>query len=83
MSGHEIETGRAWMRVEDAAACYEVEVSWVREVVAAGLVGLHREAGVERLAASDLDRLAEVVRLSRILGLDLGAIEAWLAGPPR
>ena len=76
------EAGRAWVRVEDAAACYEVEVAWVREVVAAGLVDSSREQGVERLAASELDRLAEVVRLSRVLGLDLGAIEAWLLGWP-
>lgn len=79
----EYEAGRAWLRVEDAAACYEVEVAWVREVAAAGLVDVRREAGVERLAASELDRLAEVVRLANVLGLDLGAIEAWLLGGPR
>ena len=48
MSRRNYEAGRAWMRVEDAAACYEVEVECFREVVAAGLVDVNRDAGVER-----------------------------------
>jgi len=70
--------GRAWLRIEDVAACYEVEVAWVREVRDAGLLEVQEQGGAELVPALALDRLAEIVRWGRTLGLDLGTIASLL-----
>ena len=70
--------GHLWLRIEDVAACYEVEVAWVREVRDAGLLEIRREGGDELVPALALDRFAEVVRWGRALGLDLTTIASLL-----
>ena len=57
---------------------YEVEISFVRECYEHGFLG--RGVKVERsiaIPAARLDRVAEVVRLHRHMGLDFDAIELW------
>ena len=72
MSARRVIAGRSWLRVEDVAACYSVEVAWVREVCDLGLVEARREPdGIELVPAVELDRVADLLRISRALGLDL------------
>ena len=79
--------GEAHVTLEAAAACYAVRVEWVREVYALGLLGrgeavggADREAGAETVAvaATALDRLAEIIRLHRHHGLDMDEVERFL-----
>ena len=62
------------------AECYGVERTWVVRVVEAGLVVTQRtDGGGERgIPVSMLDRVAEVRRLERTLGLDIEVIALWL-----
>ena len=71
--------GEVYVALESVAECYEVEISWVRECYEHGLFG--RGERVERsiaIPATRLDRVAEVVRLHRHMGLDFDAIELLL-----
>lgn len=71
-------TTGVWVRIDEVAACYEVEVTWVREVRDAGLLETRLQDDVELVPVLALDRLAEVVRLARALGLDLGTVSSLL-----
>ena len=70
--------GEVYIALESIAECYEVEISFVRECYEHGFLG--RGVKVERsiaIPAARLDRVAEVVRLHRHMGLDFDAIELW------
>ena len=82
MSGgrHELR-GELTFSFEAAAECYRVEVAWIERVVAAGVLGPGERTG-ERVAlvATDLDRLARILRWHRHHGLDLETVLALLDG---
>jgi hypothetical protein len=67
--------GELYLSLETIAELYSVEVVWLREVVAADLIA----GGVASqptlcIAAVRLDHVATIVRLHRVLGLDVEAI---------
>ena len=67
--------GETWFTLEGAADCFGVELAWVREVYAFGLLGEGESVeGTIAIAAAALDRIAAVRRLELQLGLDLEAI---------
>ena len=71
--------GELYLTLEAVAEVYAVEVVWLREVVDSGLVG----AGVRAqptacIAAVRLDHVATIVRMHRLLGLDVEAIRLAL-----
>jgi hypothetical protein len=69
--------GELWVTLEAAADCYEVEVTWVREVYELGLLGPGEQVGSSTaIAAMELDHLARALRLHRQQGLELTAIVA-------
>lgn len=75
--------GELYLSLEVVAEVYEVQVTWLREVVDAGVLGDERaRSGPPRIAAALLDRVAAVVRLHRTIGLDVDAIALWLASAP-
>ena len=67
--------------LESLAETCAFEVAWLERVVDAGLAGraVRRESQV-LIAARSLDRIVEVRRLERRLGLSLAEIEVWFAG---
>jgi hypothetical protein len=71
--------GELYLELESVAECYQVEVAWVREVYALGLLGegerLERSIAIP---AERLDRVAEVLRFHRHLGLELETIALLL-----
>ncbi len=79
--------GELYLSLETVALIYRVDVVWLREVVDARLIedGVASEP-VPCIAAVRLDRVAAIVRLHRVLGLDLEAIRLALeqarAAPP-
>ena len=73
--------GELYLSLDIVARCYQVQTVWLREVYDYGLLG----AGVGRdrephIAAVQLDRVAAIVRMRLVLGLDLVTIEHAL-GP--
>ena len=71
--------GERFLALRAAADCYELEASFLVEVYREGLLGEGVEIeGEPAIAAAMLDRVAEIRRLHRHLGLDLDAIEVWL-----
>ena len=68
-----------FVTLESAAEVYRVEISWIHEVYARGLLGPGERHG-ESIAVptSELDRLASVLRLNRHLGLELDAVAVLL-----
>jgi hypothetical protein len=67
--------GELYLSLEAVAVIYAVDVLWLREVVDARLLGDGVESEpVPCIAAVRLDRVAAVVRLHRVLGLDVEAI---------
>ena len=81
--------GEIYLTAETVAHCFDVEVRWVEDVHALGLVG--RGAHVEdslAIASVMLDRLAAVLRLQRQQGVNLEGVlsllgeacEPWLLG---
>lgn len=72
---------QVFVTLESAAECYRVELRWVEEVYASGGLGLgERVGGSTAIAASELDRLAAVLRWHRHYGLDLETALALLEG---
>lgn len=69
--------GELFVTLETAAACYQVEVRWVEEVYATGVLG-HGEQldDAVLIAEAELDRLASIVRWHRHHGLELEAVVA-------
>jgi hypothetical protein len=71
--------GESYITLEGIAECYQCELTWVREVYAIGLLGSGRP--VEKsiaLHVSVLDRVADVLRMSVHLGVDLAVVAALL-----
>ncbi len=76
--------GESHVTLEAAAECFRVEAEWVVEVYEHGLLGQGEKAGASvAVAATALDRLAEVLRMHRHHGLDLDAIEVLLESARR
>ena len=68
-----------WLSIEVVAMTYSVDVDWILRVEALGaLRHSERKAGAVRIAASDLDRIAAVVRWHLRLGLELETAVALL-----
>lgn len=73
--------GELWLTLETVAECYRVEVTWVREVYARGLLGPGTDVEqTTAVAAAALDRMARVLRLHQLEGLHLEGIARRLEG---
>ena len=71
--------GEVFLTFEAVGECYECEVAWLRRAYDAGLLGGGRmHGGLLLLPAARLDRVAQVVRLSRYEGLAFETILALL-----
>jgi len=72
-----------WLSVEVVARDYGVHVEWILRVEALGVLRhVERQSGGLRIATSDLDRLAAIVRWHLRLGLDLESAALLLAAEP-
>jgi len=72
--------GELYLTLETVAEVYSVQTVWLRAVCTEGLVGPPVQHGTELcLAAVELDRVAQIVRLNTVLGLELEAIALMLA----
>jgi hypothetical protein len=71
--------GQRFITLSEAAKCYEVKVTWVREVFEFGLLGEGEEtkAGL-CIAAEMLERLATIRRMELQQGLNLAGIALLL-----
>ncbi len=77
--GHIEIRGETFVTLEAVAECYRVEVRWVEEVYAEGLLGPGERVGRSiAVPAAELDHLAALLRWHRHLGLDLDAVAALL-----
>jgi hypothetical protein len=73
--------GELHLTLAAVADTFEVEVRWVEEVYSLGLLGPgERAAGSIAVPAKVLDRVAEILRLSRYHGVPLEAVVVLL-GP--
>ncbi|MCP3916099.1 MAG: hypothetical protein GY711_11125 [bacterium] len=71
--------GKLYLSVEAVAEVYEVRAVWLREVCDRGLLGpAVRTRPTLSIAAVELDRVATIVRLHEVFGLDLEAIDLAL-----
>ena len=71
--------GEVHLTLATVADCFAVEVAWVERVYALGLLGPgERVDGTVAVAAELLDRVAEVLRLSRYHGVALETVEIFL-----
>jgi len=71
--------GEVFVTLASAAACYEVELAWVEEISAAGVLGpCERVDGRPAVRARELDRLALLLRWTRHHELDLETALALL-----
>lgn len=76
-------SGQSYLTLETISECYECEVAWLREAYDFGLLGrgvVHRDTIV--LSVRVLDRVAEVVRLSRYQGCSFETILVVLGDAP-
>jgi hypothetical protein len=74
-----IVAGELYLSLTTVAEIWCVEPGWLAEVHGLGL--LRRSLALEAevfVAAAEMDRLASIVRLARILGGDLAALELEL-----
>ncbi|MEZ5963536.1 MAG: hypothetical protein R3F56_06790 [Planctomycetota bacterium] len=72
-----------WLSIEVVARTYGVEVEWILRVQSLGVLRrAEADAGRLRIAVSELDRLAQLIRWYR-LGVDLELAVALLADDPR
>jgi hypothetical protein len=79
MSAEHARRSEGFVTLESAAEFYRVEITWIHEVYSRGLLGPGERHGASiAVPASELDRLASVLRLHRHLGLDLDAVAALL-----
>ena len=79
MSTHRIEVrGEVFVTLETAAECYRVEMLWIQQIYAQGLLGPgERVGGSIAVPAVELDRLAAILRWQHH-GLDLETVMALL-----
>ena len=80
MSGaRRIVAGELYLSLETVAEIWHVEPGWLAQVHGRGLLGRSVDLETEVfVAAADMDRLASIVRLARILEGDLAALELEL-----
>lgn len=81
---HRIEVdGEVFLELETVAEVFRVDSIVLREAYAVGLLGtcMERDAHV-LIAVASLDRVATIVRLRVVLGMDLDAIDLALACRP-
>ena len=72
--------GDLYLNLETVAEIYHVEVLWLREVYDFGLLESSVDSGtVIHIQATQLDRVAAIVRWHVGLGLDIEAISLALA----
>ena len=71
--------GQLYLCLEVVAECYHVEVAWLREVYALGLLGDGRpvEATIA-IPVVRLDRVARIIRMHFHYGQDLASLEPLL-----
>jgi len=75
--GELVVEGELYLSLEVVAELYQLRRPWLREVFDLGLLGTGVDDGpTVCIAAVQLDRVATIVRLHRVVGLDLAAI-AW------
>ena len=69
-----------FLSLQVVADCFEVRVAWLEEVYETGLLGpaVRRKETVE-LAASELDLVAQIIRLHFHQGVDLQGIALLFA----
>ena len=73
--------GERYVTLSTAAECYRVELRWIEEVYASGLLGVgERIDDVLAVPERELDHLAAVLRWHRHLGFELDAVLGFLAG---
>lgn len=71
--------GELYLTLETVAEVYSVKTVWLERVCREGLLGPPVSHGESLcLAAIELDRVARIVRLNAVLGLELEAIAAML-----
>ena len=71
--------GELCLSLEAVAEIYEVQTVWVRRVYDYGLLGPGRRTGTTVcIEVEKLDRVATIVRLHAVLGLELDAISLAL-----
>ena len=67
--------GELYLSLETIAEIYEVQVVWLREVYESGLLGSGVNSGsTVCIGAVRMDRVATVVRMYDVLGLDIESI---------
>jgi len=72
--------GELFVTLETASECYRVELTWLEEVHRHGLLGpAERVGGALVFPASDLDRIAAILRWHRHHGVELETVVAFLA----
>jgi len=72
--------GERFVTLATAAECYRVELRWIEEVYAYGLLGVgERIDDVLVVPERELDRLAAVLRWHRHLGFELEAVLGFLS----
>lgn len=75
--------GELYLSLEVVAEVYELQVTWLREAYELGMLGVGACSGsTVCIAAVQMDRLSTIVRLHRVLGLDLETIELSLPSMP-
>ncbi len=75
--------GEVFLEIETVAEVFHVDAIILREAYAVGLLGTCLERDTHILVAvASLDRVATVVRLRVVLGMDLEAIDLALACRP-
>jgi hypothetical protein len=71
--------GEVWITVAETARCYGVLVTEIESWVEAELVIRPSSVlGQTAFPAAELDRIATIIRHSRLLGLDILALQALL-----
>ena len=67
--------GERYVTLQDVAATFEIELTWVREVYDSGLLGPGEPVGdTIAIASRLLDRVAAIRRLNRVQGVNLAGI---------
>lgn len=71
--------GEHYVTLQDVAATFEIELTWVQEVYDYGLLGPGEAVGSTIAIASRwLDRVAAIRRLNRVQGINLAGIAVIL-----
>lgn len=78
-SARRIVAGELYLSLATVAEIWCLEPGWLAEVHELGLLGRSLDVEAEVfVAAAEMDRLAAIVRLARVLGGNLGALELEL-----